>query len=344
MSVVDKIIEMIQNLSHTEIEELKVRLFSNSISFGTTIENFTKENRFASGQVCPICGCLHIVRNGHRKDGKQKYTCKECGRHFVVNSNSITAHTRKNYDTWNTYIDCMMNGASIRKSAEICNIHKNTAFHWRHKILDTLQGMQDNVSLNGIVEADETYLPISYKGNHSKDNFVMPRKARKRGKQIHKSGLSDEYVCIPCAVNRKGKSIGRVSKLGKVSSACIDKTLGTKIEKSSVLCTDKEQAYRRFSKERELNLKQMEIGQSIKGIYNIQHINAYHSDLKTFLRPFKGVSTKYLNNYLVWNNLVIHATETVTEKKKIFREYVLTEPITIHCRDISNRPALPLVA
>ena len=33
MSVVDKIVEMIQNLSNTEIEELKARLFSNSISF-----------------------------------------------------------------------------------------------------------------------------------------------------------------------------------------------------------------------------------------------------------------------------------------------------------------------
>ena len=39
------------------------------------------------------------------------------------------------------------------------------------------------------------------------------------------------------------------------------------------------------------------------------HINSYHSQLKRFMRGFNGVSTKYLNNYLVWNNLVNYAKE-----------------------------------
>jgi hypothetical protein len=29
-------------------------------------------------------------------------------------------------------------------------------------------------------------------------------------------------------------------------------------------------------------------------------VNAYHSRLKRWIRPFNGVSTKYLPNYLVW--------------------------------------------
>lgn len=33
----------------------------------------------------------------------------------------------------------MMNGFSVRKSAAICGINKDTAFIWRHKILDALQ-------------------------------------------------------------------------------------------------------------------------------------------------------------------------------------------------------------
>ena len=113
MNVVDGIMKQIQNLSITELDELKERLFSETKNHGTTLEKFTRENRFSDGRVCPICGCLHIVRNGHRKDGKQKYICKDCGKNFVVNTNSITASTKKDFDTWNTYIDCMMDGKSV---------------------------------------------------------------------------------------------------------------------------------------------------------------------------------------------------------------------------------------
>lgn len=54
----------------------------------------------------------------------------------------------------------------LRKTAEICDISLPTAFVWRHKILDTLQEMMNEVKLNGVVQADETFLFISFKSNH----------------------------------------------------------------------------------------------------------------------------------------------------------------------------------
>lgn len=78
--------------------------------------------------------------------------------------------------------------------------------------------------------------------------------------------------------------------------------------------------------------------------YNIQHINSYHSELKRFLYQFKGASTKYLNNYLVWNNLINYAKETDAEKKNIFTTFVLTTSKTIRNKDIPNREPVPLVA
>lgn len=56
----------------------------------------------------------------------------------------------------------MMNGLSIRKTATACGIHRNTAFLWRHKILNALNALQniaDDVSVDGIFQADETLLP-----------------------------------------------------------------------------------------------------------------------------------------------------------------------------------------
>lgn len=66
--------------------------------------------------------------------------------------------------------------------------------------------------------------------------------------------------------------------------------------------------------------------------------------LKRFLYQFKSVSTKYLNNYIVWNNLINYAKKTDAEKKNIFTTFVLTISKTIRNKDIPVREPVPLVA
>jgi len=360
MATVADAMKVIAALSKDDFDKLMIALLKKG-SYTESLEKFTEKNRFCNGRVCPHCGSVAVVRNGHRADGKQKYRCKDCKSVFVINSVSITSGTRKDLSVWEKFIDCMMNGFPLRKTANICGIHKNTAFLWRHKILDALQGMHKNVVLEGIVEADETFFPVSYKGNHKlSKTFKMPRQAHKRGidheseeidengkkikvKKKNKRGLSNDKVCVPCAVNRSGQSIAMVGKLGKVSYDCINAAFDTRIKDKSTLCTDKEKSYSKFSKEHSLELYQMDSGVSKKGIYNIQHINNYHKRLKDFIDKFYGVSTKYLNNYLVWNNLVIYAKETYEEKAKIFLTYVLTTVKQEKCRDIPNRPNLPIL-
>ena len=35
--------------------------------------------------VCPLCGWYPcVVHNGHRKDGTQRYVCRDCGKSFVM--------------------------------------------------------------------------------------------------------------------------------------------------------------------------------------------------------------------------------------------------------------------
>ena len=42
--------------------------------------------------------------------------------------------------------------------------------------------------VDGVVEMDQIFVAQSFKGNHKKSGFVMPRAPRKRGKQIKKEG------------------------------------------------------------------------------------------------------------------------------------------------------------
>ena len=317
------------------------KTFTKSIS----IEEFVTKERFANGRVCPVCGATHVVRNGKRKDGTQKYICKDCGKSFVITTNSIVSGTRKDFNVWIKYIDFMLNGFSVRKAAEECGIHRNTAFAWRHKILDALQNMANDVILDGIVEADETFFNISYKGNHKKSKkFTMPREPHQRGNSMHVRGLSSEKVCVPCAVNRSGMSIAKVSNTGRVSTKDLHEIYDGRIDPSATLVTDKMNSYVRFSNANGIELVQLKTGKAKKGIYNIQHINSYHSQLKRFMKGFNGVSTKYLNNYLVWHNFVNYAKETNVEKRAILLSYVLTTLKTDRNSSLSDRPALPLVA
>ena len=233
-----------------------------------------------------------------------------------------------------------MNGMSVRKSAENCNISKNTSFIWRHKILDALQNMASDVRLNGIIEADETFFALSFKGSRQ-----LNRKPRKRGGIRGKRGLSKELVCVPCAVNRNGLSIAKVSSLGKTSTKSIEAVLNDRIEKGSFLCTDKERAYMKFAANNELNLIQIKNKKSSKnGIYHIQHINSYHRALKNFMLRFKGVATKYLNNYLIWNNFLNYSKGSYVEKSEILLSFVLTTAKRVLASELSNRNPLPLVA
>ena len=238
----------------------------------------------------------------------------------------------------------MMSGLSVRKSAQICEINKDTAFIWRHKILDALQNMASDVKLVGIVEADETFFAISFKGDHKKSaTFTMPRKAHKRGKQTHLRGLSHEKVCVPCAVNRNRLSIAKITNLGRVGAKDIHHAFDNRIEPNSILCTDAIACYNDLARTEKLELIQLKTGKSKLGIYHIQHINSYHSMLKNFMIRFHGVATKYLNNYLIWHNFLNYAKESYAEKTTILADFVFTTNKKSLSKEIPLRPAIPLV-
>lgn len=90
------------------------------------------------------------------------------------------------------------------KNIDVC---VKTSFYMRHKILDCIRKFMEIGDVDCVVEMDETFIPLSYKGNHKKSGFVMPRLSRKRGKQIKKRGISNEQVCIATAIDRNGNII-----------------------------------------------------------------------------------------------------------------------------------------
>jgi hypothetical protein len=79
--------------------------------------------------------------------------------------------------------------------------------------------------------------------------------------------------------------------------------LSGKIEKDSVLCSDGFRAYIQVASVNKMEHKQLNVSAGIRvidNVFHIQNVNAYHQRLKSWIKRFHGVATKYLEHYLGW--------------------------------------------
>lgn len=192
--------------------------------------------------------------------------------------------------------------------------------------------MEKETRLSGVIEADETFFRVSYKGRKK----GMPRPSYHRGTKASKRGLSRQQVCVPCAIDRSNSVLSKICNLGKISTRELTAFYEGKVQEGAIFCTDSEKSYKGFTNAKEYKLVQIESGKHRKGIYHINHINAYHNNMKQFIYRFRGVATKYLNNYLVWNNCLKMGVGEVLSS-------VVKELYTATCKELSNRSAVPVL-
>ena len=336
MSTTTKNIDILKQLFNN-LSEKEKQLFLGDISGQNSLEKVIAPKEVSK---CPHCDSTNFVKNG-TKCNNQRYLCRDCKKSFVEQTGTILYNSQKGIEVWEKYIHCMIEKYPLRKCAKICGINLATAFAWRHTILDALQSMMTDVELDGVVQADETFTAVSYKGNHK--SFKLPRTAYKRGTKASKRGLSTEKVCIPCAVNLDGLSVAKISNLGKPSLKNLQKVLNGNISKNSVFVTDSLCPYQKLSLDMELNHIRITTKKRSNGLFNIQTVNSYHRRLKDLItHRFKGVATKYLNNYLVYHNFVNFAKGSSESKESILLDFIRNTLCTSKTIDISTRPVIPL--
>ena len=273
-----------------------------------------REAKFSGGFVCLHCGGEHVVRNG-KFHGRQRFLCRDCNRTFNDFTNTPMQRTQLP-EKWLPYLECMHNGLSLRKAAEeIGGVTHVTLFHWRHKILSALKNL-DADHFDGIMEIDETYLLYSEKGQ----KHITGRKPRHRGGKATKRGISDEQVGILVVCDRQKQNSIKVAGSGRISADTLETMVANKLGDNLTLCSDADSAIRSFAAKHdlehvELNAKQK---QRVKhGIYHIQNVNSCHCHLKDWISHFKGVATKYLDNYLAWFRYITATkNEAMASKRK----------------------------
>lgn len=277
--------------------------------------------RFHDGLICPHCGGTGDFKKNGTYRRRQRYLHKTCGRTF----NDLTStpiHGTKYPEKWASYMRTMEQGYSLRKCAELVGICLQTSFEWRHKILHALSQIKSQ-TLEGIVEADETYVLYSAKGKRG-----LTRKARKRAGVAKKRGISSEQVCVLVARDRTKHTLAQVATFGRLSAATLDQLLTSRLQTGVILCTDEEPTFRKYARETKLPHEKVNPGKKryvTKEIYHIQNVNAYHERFKTFLHRFRGVATKYLNHYIAYHRFLDGTTglSGLARVKELFHQALL---------------------
>ena len=284
------------------IEEQKNLLIELSEIKANSDYNLLEINRIKLDEkqgVCPHCGNHKYIRHG-KDSGVQRYKCKSCQRTFTPFTGTWLAQIHKK-EKLVPYLKLMQKGLSLEKIRKELKINKKTAFDWRHKINYSLENL-DNQDFIGITESDETFFLHSETGSGK-----IIRKSRKRGKQVKKSGISDEQVAVIVTTDRKGAISLNVAGFGRITKDKIESSIGNKINKQTILCSDGHASYKGFASDNSLehHILRANLKEFVKeGKYHIQNVNSMHSRLKTWInRDFYGVATKYLQNYLNWFRL-----------------------------------------
>lgn len=84
---------------------------------------------------CPFCGSVTIVKNGHRKDGIQRYLCKECNTRFTPLTNTIFDSRKIPISEWIEYLLHLFEFHSIQSTAYDNRNFPSTSKYWIYKVL-----------------------------------------------------------------------------------------------------------------------------------------------------------------------------------------------------------------
>ncbi len=119
---------------------------------------------------CPMCSSLNIIKNGFIHNGKQKHSCKDCGRQFVENPKN----KRIAPEIWDLVNRLLLEKISIAGIARVVGVSEL----WLQKYINVLyQNISKIIELpyatgKIILECDEMW---SFAGTKKTNNgFGLP--------------------------------------------------------------------------------------------------------------------------------------------------------------------------
>lgn len=247
--------------------------------------------------ACPRCGSVAVVRKGHDHDGAQRWLCRDCGRTFRMEPDTIITRSKLKPAVWMLYLECFVDCLPLRECAKRCRVSLRTSWLMRMRLIESLKRHLPRFFANAgaTVQLDETYLRESSKGNHTHGKFRLPRPARHRGTPASKRGLSREQICAMTGVSDDSSAFLTMSGRGVISKNRAIAAPDGRIARGAYAVADQAAAHPGA-----MEALGVAFTRTKADDHAINRVNMLHSLLDGFMAGFRGVSTKRLNEYLTW--------------------------------------------
>ena len=252
----------------------------------------------AGTPCCPHCQCSRVHRCGSAS-GLQRWRCLACRRSFNALTNTPLARLRKKA-TWLTYLQCVLESRTVRAAAELVGVHRTTSFRWRHRFVPGAAAKRP-ARLDGMVEADETYMLESQKGSRH-----LTRPPRRRGGVAKRRGISGEHECLLVVRDRNRRTLDFHTGRGPVSAVRLAACLPLVLAPVVLLISDSAPAYRVFASNANIAHEAINLRAGVKarGAIHLNNVNGWHARFKTWLKRFNGIASRYLVNYSGWQRFL----------------------------------------
>jgi transposase-like protein len=283
-------------------KELPEEYFAETFERLKEIKEKAEAEKEAAPVTCRRCGSVNVVRNG-KQSGKQTYLCKDCRKGFAETSTSAIAYSHSSKAVWKQVIRDTVDGVSIDKTADSLDLTHATVFHMRHKILHCVEQAIANaqIEMDGVCEADETYVLESVKGRKIHENYH--RKPRKHGAVASKRGISDEYICVCTGVDADNRCTAAAVNRATPSKEEIAQVFADKVTPETVILCDGSKNY-----------DILEDKCTVAHTTRVNKVNGFHSFIKQRLDGARGVATIYLNRYNALFAQIFGKQDSATDK------------------------------
>ena len=262
-------------------------------------------------RLCPLCGAGNTVKNGRDRRGLQRFLCRslDCLKSFTAVTGTPLSGMRMPHK-WLEFSQTLIDKRSLSWVKEHLGISRKTGLAWRKRLLGSSTELPADM-LSGIIEADETYFLQSFKGHRGWKKGAPPvdRPPRYRGSGAVKTGLSSEHVPVVTALDNSNHLVQGV--LPQRTDSEIVALLVEQVDVGSLICSDGHSSYPKLADARSCEHrtikrpihsqedKERGLPKGRPGALGLGRVNAYHQTIKiSFNGIFKGVSTRYLPNYL----------------------------------------------